>query len=189
MDNEHSVQQVIRTGSGPHRVEITPPTAQTSAHAALRQETTCGVESDVGLVIFEILVAAMWSDGELVKEEVERGRAAAEQLRVRPRGGGAFAAIAEGALPFSELDFAQLNPGECRLAYAAAEWVAGVNEEPSTRRSGFLRALATRMRVHDAEVQRLREVVATVEATHESDSVAFLDLLAHLLPANTATVC
>ena len=46
-----------------------------------------------------------------------------------------------------------------------------------------------RMRVHEQEVHRLREVVASVESANEDNGVAFLDLLASLLPANSVSVC
>ena len=86
--------------------------------------------------LFEIAVAAMWSDGELEADEVERGHALTRELRTRPRRGGSpFGAIAAGALPFGELEFDSLDEQERRLAYAVSHWVAAVPKTPAPRRT------------------------------------------------------
>lgn len=182
MDNEQGVPQTTNRTTGSEPVEIA---SSPSKRLDLRPEPTCRVNPDAGAVIFEILVATMWSDGELVKAEVERGRVVAELLALRPRGSGAFAAIADGPLPFSELDFDVLSPDDIRLAYATAEWLAAVNDEPSERRTGFLRALAIRMRLAAEDVEELRSSVAAI-AKRPDDRDAFVELVGELLPAPAA---
>jgi hypothetical protein len=179
MENEQGVEPAARTATGPLALEITPSPADSSP--GLRHEPTCTMPPDVGELVFEVLVATMWSDGTLATSEVERGRAAAHCLGVRPRGGGAFAAIASGPLPFSELQFDRLSPEVARFTFAAARWLDSANAEPSSRRSGFLRALATRTRIADDEVEALRALVSRVEAEDLEEEAAFTRLFNVLL--------
>jgi hypothetical protein len=183
MEHEQGMPEAANTPQASGPLEIAP-TASQRLLAEVRPEPTCRVNPDAALVLFEILVATMWSDGELVKAEVERGRLVAELLELRPRGGGAFAAIASGPLPFSDLGFARLDEDHGRLAYAAAEWIAAVNDEPSDRRTGFLRALATRMRLSADDVAALRSLVNTLDVS--DDRAAFVELLNALVAASAA---
>ncbi|MEM6292282.1 MAG: hypothetical protein AAGA54_13495 [Myxococcota bacterium] len=129
--------------------------------------------------LFEIAVAAMWSDGELAAEEVERGHALTRELRTRPRRGGSpFGAIAAGALPFGDLEFDTLNDQERRLAYAVSHWVTAMPQPPSPRRTGFMRGLQLRLRLDDREAAMLRDVVSVVAETADTnDADAELALL------------
>jgi hypothetical protein len=131
--------------------------------------------------IFEIMVALMWSDGALTTPEVERGRAAARVMRVRPRRGGAFGAIAEGALPFPEIDFGGLDASHRQLAYAAAAWVDQGSAQPSERRTGFMRALQTRLELAD-QAPALEQLAATVSRDHEDPEAAFVALVLAVVP-------
>lgn len=127
--------------------------------------------------VFEVVVATMWSDGELVTAEVERGRAVAEHLGTQPRGGGAFAAIADGALPFDAVQFDTLGSFGRIVAYASAEWVAAANTEPAPRRTRFLEALATRLQLRDEVVGRIRALVATATEQYDGHHPSFVRLL------------
>lgn len=130
-----------------------------------------------GGVIFEILVATMWSVGELVASEVERSRAAAVGLGVQAfRGGSAFGTIAAGALQFTEIQFEVLTPREGRLAYAAAEWVSAASV-PSERRVGFLRGLKLRLRLSEEETAGLVDLALSANAA-DLPSVDAFKLLA-----------
>ena len=131
--------------------------------------------------VFEIMVALMWSDGALTTPEVERGRAAARVMQVRPRRGGAFGAIAEGALPFPEIDFASLDASHRQLAYAAAAWVDQGSAQPSERRTGFMRALQTRLALAD-QADALLELVRAVNREHDDPQAAFVALVLALIP-------
>lgn len=183
MEHEQGVPQAAKPRKSTGPLEITSTPSQ-GLLPEVRPEPTCRVSSHSAQVVFEILVATMWSDGELVKDEVQRGRLVAELLELRPRGGGAFATIASGPLPFSDLRFGDLDHNHARLAYAAAEWVASVNDEPSDRRSGFLRALATRMRLAPDDVASLHSTVAGLES--DEDRQAFIELLDATMPAPAA---
>ena len=140
-----------------------------------------GLRSPVaGPVIFEILVATMWSVGELVADEVERTRAVAIAMELRElRGGSAFGTIAAGALVFPEIDFELLDPREARLAYAAAEWISATSV-PSERRDGFLRALRLRLRLEEDEAAILQDLARSVDAIADSVQAAY-GLLANKL--------
>lgn len=139
--------------------------------------------------MFEIAIAAMWSDGELAARAVERGHALTRVLlSVPPRGGSPFGAIAAGPLPFGELEFDALQPHECRLAYAIAHWVGcAPTQAPSVRQKSFCRGLQLRLRIDEREAAMLRDVVTAVETTAASeDAHASLGLLlAALVPLGT----
>ncbi len=143
--------------------------------------STSAPSSRVPDALFEIAVAAMWSDGALVAAEVERGRALTRHLHARPqRGGSPFGAIAEGALPFAELEFDHLQPDDQRLAYAVAQWVTAANAQPSSRRAGFLRGLQLRLRIDDRDASMLQDVVRSVDETSGDAAEAFGLLLSAL---------
>ncbi len=130
--------------------------------------------------LFEIAVASMWSDGALAARAVDRGHALARQLRSAPRRNGSpFGAMAAGPVPFGDLEFDELQPEERPLAYAVALWVGSGGDQPqSPRHASFSRGLRLRLRIHDREAAMLRDVVAAVEATAESeDAHASLGLL------------
>lgn len=175
MDNEASLQE---------------PTAQSNVDAAAieaanvetatLQLPTCRVPRASAEALFEIIIAVMWSDGELVETEVIRGRAAADVLQIRPRGGGAFAAIAAGPLPFPELGFEHLDEAQTAAAYAAAEWISLSNETPSPRRTRFLQALQTRMRIDDAQAGALRDLAQTIDGSVGDPHQAVAALLTKL---------
>ena len=122
--------------------------------------------ADVAEVVFEILVCVMWSDGELVSDEVERGRAAAEVMCVRPSRGGALGAIADGPLLFPAVAFEKLDGYSRRLAYGAACWLDDASPDPSERRRSFIAALRTKLDLDDATVHNLR-TLASLAAGHE----------------------
>src|SRR5688572_30949630 len=128
--------------------------------AAIPEEPTSAlaVTAVEGEAIFELLVAVMWSDGELATEEVERGRAAAEVMQVRSSRGGALGAIADGPLPFGQIGIDALSARARRLAYAAAEWLADAVPDPTQRRAGFVRALHIRLGVDADEARALAEL-------------------------------
>lgn len=139
--------------------------------------------------LFEIAVAAMWSEGELAARAVERGHALARQLRSSPnRGGSPFGAIAAGPLPFGELEFDALEPDERSLALAIALWVGCRGDlTQSPRRAAFCRGLQLRLRLTDHDAAMIRDVVAAVEATAESeDAHASLSLLLTALEPSNA---
>ena len=81
-DPTTSQAQTAGSASGPHE--------SASEVAANGRLLVPALDSGAGEVVFEILVAVMWSDGELRASEVERGRAAADVMRVRPSRGGAL---------------------------------------------------------------------------------------------------
>ena len=144
------------------------------------------IDAPQGEAIFELLVTVMWSDGELATAEVERGRAAAEVMNVRPRRGGAFTAMADGPLPFGEIDIDSLSGPQRRLAFAAAEWVADAAPEPSERRSGLLRALQMRLLVDDEDARDLGELALSLARECEDPRQAFAVLSRSVLrPAET----
>lgn len=171
MSNDHRVSESATTGAYPAAPSLDAtrdasrkePWTDDAAPAVLRTHPG-GLRLGRGAaeVIFELVVATMWSDGELTTSEVERGRAAAEALGIRPRGGGAFAAIAQGALPFSELAFARLGPTERHVAYAACAWLDAANETSSERRAGFLRALQTRLEISSGQAEHLQQLATTI---------------------------
>jgi hypothetical protein len=131
-------------------------------------------------VVFEVVVATMWSVGELIAAEVERSRAAVAAMGVQPRrGGSAFGTIAAGALAFTDLEFERLTPAEGRLAYAAAHWVAATSL-PSDRRDGFLRALELRLRLSANEAAHLAGLARSVDAEADSPREAFARLISRL---------
>ena len=130
--------------------------------------------------LFEIAIAAMWSDGELAARAVERGHALTRQLRAVPRRGGSpFGAMAAGPLPFGELEFDALEDEQRRLAYALSLWIGCRADVPAApRRTTFFRGLQLRLRIDDREAAMLRDVVDAVEATAEAeDAHASLGLL------------
>jgi hypothetical protein len=127
-----------------------------------------------------VIVATMWTVGELIASEVERSRAAVVTMRLLPRrGGSVFGAIAAGALPFTDLEFERLTPVEGRLAYAAAQWVAAASV-PSERRTQFLRGLKLRLRLSDRDAAQLSELARSVDAGSESPREAFAHLVARV---------
>lgn len=131
--------------------------------------------------VFEIVVAAMWSDGDLSTEEVARGRVVARVFSVKPsRGGSAFAAIAAGALRFDEIAFSALDEREAKLAFAAAQWVTSAESDLQERRQRFLRGLQLRLRVSDDEAAALQDVALTADAAHSEPIKAFTHLAARL---------
>jgi hypothetical protein len=137
--------------------------------------------------IFELLVAVMWSDGELDTAEVARGRAAAEVMQLRPRRGGAFTAMADGALPFGEIEIDALSGLHRRLAYAAAEWLAEAPSSASDRRSGFVRALQMRLGITDDDAQVLGELALGLARECDDPKQAFAALMRGVLqPAEAA---
>jgi hypothetical protein len=138
------------------------------------------LDAGEGEAIFELLVAVMWSDGELQSTEVERGRAAAEVMHVRSRRGGAFGAIAAGPLPFGDIGFDALSPRARRLAYAAAEWISDA-ADPSPRRSGFVRAVQLRLGIDDDEARWLAELALGLSRDGESSKAGFGALMESLL--------
>jgi hypothetical protein len=128
-------------------------------------------------VVFEVIVATMWSVGELVAGEVERSRAAVASMGMHPRReGSAFGAIAAGPLAFNDLEFEQLGPAEGRLAYAAAHWIAATSLS-SDRRNRFLRALEQRLRLSDEDAARLSALARSVDADSHSPREAFARLM------------
>lgn len=172
MDNEASVQQLATA----------PSVEATTVEPAVIDSPTCRLPHDAACALFEILIAVMWSDGELLESEVVRGRAAADVLGLRPRGGGAFAAIASGPLPFPELGFEHLQPEQAAAVYAAAEWISVANDLPSKRRSRFLQALQTRMRIDPAQAARLRDLALTIDHDLDDPHHAFASLVDALDP-------
>ncbi len=134
-----------------------------------------------GDVVFEVIVATMWSVGELVAAEVERSRAAAATMNVQPkRGGSTFGTIAAGPLSFTDLEFERLSVAEGRLAYAAAEWI-GATSPYSERRAQFLRGLKLRLRLSDAEAARLATLARAVDEETDSHREAFALLVSRSL--------
>ena len=131
----------------------------------------------VAETVFEILVGVMWSDGELISSEVERGRAAAEMMNARTKRGGALGAIADGPLPFPGIAFEQLDPYARHLAYAAACWIDDASDEPSGRRNAFVRALRMKLDLSDDLVERLRGVATAVGIEHDDPRQAFAALM------------
>lgn len=131
--------------------------------------------------VFEIAVAAMWSDGDLSTQEVARGRVVARVLSVKPsRGGSAFAAIAAGALRFDEIAFSALDEADAKLAFATAQWVTSSETDLLERRQRFLRGLQLRLRVSDDEAAALQDVALTADAAHSEARKAFATLVARL---------
>jgi hypothetical protein len=194
MPNDQSVTRSRTTEStGPLPAVSRPELAGTWAKSAEIHEPTRepsrgirGLDAHMAETIFEIMVALMWSDGALTTPEVERGRAAARVMRVRPRRGGAFGAIAAGALPFPEIDFDALDPSHRQLAYASAAWVDQGSAQPSKRRSGFMRALHARLELGD-QTDALEELAAKVSDEHDDPEAAFVALVLALIPAEPAT--
>jgi len=131
--------------------------------------------------IFELLVAVMWSDGELAATEVARGRAAVEVMGLRPARGGAFTAMADGALPFGEIDIDGLTGPQRRLAFAAAEWLADAAPSPSDRSNGFVRALQMRLGIDDDDARILGEIALGLGRECEDPRHAFGILMRSLL--------
>jgi hypothetical protein len=180
MSNDHDV-----TGESPAPFSVSRvPTGRVRAVVA----PLPGLEAGPGAIlpseaeaIFELVVAVMWSDGELAKAEVERGRAAAEVMSVRSRRGGAFGAIAAGPLPFGEIDFDGLSLRARRLAFAAAEWLADAAPDPSERRSGFVRALQIRLGIDDDDARWLGEVAIGLGREHADAREGFGALMRAVL--------
>lgn len=131
----------------------------------------------MGEVVFEILVAVMWSDGELVRAEVERGRAAAEVMQIRPARGGALGAIADGPILFSAIAFDTLDNASRHLAYAAACWLDEASEDPSARRHGFIGQLRTRLALPDHVAAWLQQLAAEAGERHDDPREAFRYLM------------
>lgn len=147
-----------------------------AAAVELEPEIDRPLASGEGEAIFELLVAVMWSDGELQASEVERGRSAAEAMYVRSRRGGAFGAIAAGPLPFGDIGFDVLSPRARRLAYAAAAWISDA-ADPSPRRSGFVRAVQLRLGIGDEEARWLSELALGISREAESSKAGFVELI------------
>jgi hypothetical protein len=159
-----------------------PSSSRSADFAPLRERCRSSwTRAEAADTVFEVVVAVVWSGGELLESEVERGRATADVLGVRPRGGGAFAAIADGPLPLPKLHLERLEHDARRLAYAASEWVDTANTEPSARRSGFLRALATLLQLDQKTVEALRRVVNTTHRLHAEPRESFAALCEALL--------
>ena len=134
-----------------------------------------------GHVVFEVMVATMWSVGELVAAEVERSRIAAATMGVQPkRGGSTFGTIAAGALSFTDLEFGRLSSAEERLAYAAAEWI-GATSTYSDRRAQFLRGLKLRLRISDTDAAQLATLARSVDEEGETRREAFALLVERTL--------
>jgi hypothetical protein len=155
------------------------PSLQLTAHTSLRVGEDPTLASSLGAeVVFELMVATMWSVGELNAVEVERSRAAVAAMGLHPsRGGSAFGTIAAGALPFEAIAFDRLSPAQQRLAYAAAEWIAATSV-PSDRRRQFMRGLRLRLRLTDLDVAQLSELAHAVDAASDTPRDAFARLLA-----------
>lgn len=134
----------------------------------------------VAETVFEILVAVMWSDGELISSEVERGRAAAEIMNARTKRGGALGAIADGPLPFPGIAFEELDAYARQLAYAAACWIDDASDEPSGRRNAFVAALRMKLDLSDEIVERLRAVATAVGIEFDDPRQAFAALMARV---------
>ena len=143
-----------------------------SAHAA-----NAAPERAVADTIFDILVATMWSDGDLTEEEVTRGRVAARALQISPRTGGAFGAIANGAIAFGDIAFDRIHGTSGRLAYATAEWVAAANTAPSAQRDAFLRALKVRLSISDDDATGLRDLAVTLSTAETAPAQALARLM------------
>jgi hypothetical protein len=190
MPNEHSVTEApSKDTTGPlpavvPKVVVRPTPWPPGADDA--DEAHSRLSPQAASTLFEIAVATMWSDGELITSEVERGRATARVMRLQPRGGGAFGAIAAGALPFTEIDFDALTPTLGDLAYATAAWIAEANSQPSERRTGFLRALAARLGLADGVVDQLREAARAVDRDNDAPEAAFASLRLALAPQTPA---
>lgn len=194
MPNDQSVtgaHTAERTGPLPAvpRADVAGGWPQADVVAERTRESSRGIrglDPVMAETIFEVMVALMWSDGALTTPEVERGRAAARVMRVRPRRGGAFGAIAEGALPFPEIDFANLDLSHRQLAYAAAAWVDQGSGQPSDRRTGFIRALQARLGLAD-QADALRELASTVSREHDEPEGAFVALVLALIAREPST--
>lgn len=162
-----------------HLPEAPSPTSEASDPSA--GPPTLDLSAAVADALFEIVVAVMWSDGELIADEVERGRAAARAMEVVPqRGGSAYGAIAEGALPFGDIGFDLLEESHRQLALVAAEWVAACNDEPSQRRAAFIRGLQLRLSISDDQARQLRDLATTVSRSASTASDGF-HMLAQIL--------
>jgi hypothetical protein len=190
MPNDHSVTGARTTEStGPYPTASRPDLAGTwvksadvvDSHTREGHRGIRDLDADMAETIFEVMVALMWSDGALTTPEVERGRAAARVMRVKARRGGAFGAIAEGALPFPEIDFGRLDPSHRQLAYASAAWVDLGSAQPSARRTGFMRALQARLELAD-QSDALEQLAATVSREHQDPEAAFVALVLALIP-------
>ncbi|MBL4687543.1 MAG: hypothetical protein JKY37_23305 [Nannocystaceae bacterium] len=138
---------------------------------------TPAIVADVGEIVFEILVAVMWSDGELASVEVECGRAAADVMQIRPKRGGSLGAMADGPLPFPAIAFDRVDASGRRLAYAAACWLDDASEETSDRRTSFLAAVRTKLDLNDETVARMRDLASAVRAEFEDARDAFAALM------------
>ena len=155
------------------------PSLQLNTPTSLRVGEDPTLAASLGAeVVFELMVATMWSVGELIAAEVERSRAAVAAMGLHPsRGGSAFGTIAAGALPFEAIAFDRLSPAQQRLAYAAAEWIAATSM-PSERRNQFLRGLRLRLRLTDMAVAELAELARAVDAASDTPRDAFARLIA-----------
>lgn len=111
------------------------------------------VRSAAAEIFFDVAVAVLWSDGPLEPTEVKRARGMANALAVIPARGGVFGAIADGALPFSELGFDALEPLERIQLYALARWLIAGNAM-GPRRKAFMDGLRARLGLSDAEALR-----------------------------------
>lgn len=143
---------------------------------AVAMARTPAISAESGEIVFEILVAVMWSDGELVSGEVERGRAAVDLMRIRPKRGGALGAIADGPLPFPSIAFDRLDRQARRLAYAAACWLDGANRAPSARRRSFIGAVRIKLDVGPAAAE-LAAIARQVEVAFDDPRDAFAALM------------
>lgn len=183
--------QGVLAGTAPKMVFllVTNDQSQTGAHAAaptadpLDAPAANGpapipvLPEAVAETVFEILVAVMWSDGELISSEVERGRAAAEIMNARTKRGGALGAIADGPLPFPRIAFEELDGYARQLAYAAACWIDDASDEPSGRRNAFVAALRMKLDLSDEIVERLRAVATAVGIEYDEPRQAFAALM------------
>lgn len=157
MSNENSNTGAHVAASVGNDGTVVPHVAANTSPAAARR-----LAAETGEIVFEILVAVMWSDGELVTSEVERGRAAADLMCVRPKRGGALGAIADGPLPFPAIAFERLDPYARSLTYAAACWLDDASEAPSERRASFIGAIRMKLDLSDDHVERLRGLATAV---------------------------
>jgi hypothetical protein len=176
MANDHEMSGPIAS-----TVARNPRTTSGRVPALWTMSSQGWIEPVQAEAIFELLVAVMWSDGELATAEVERGRAAAEVMHVRPRLGGAFTAMADGPLPFGQIAIDALSGPERRVAFAAAEWVADAAPGPSDRRSGFVRALQMRLAIDDEDARYLGELALSLGRECEDPRQGFGVLMRSVL--------
>lgn len=147
MENEHASNRLSARNSASHAV---PLTARYEESPVARERP---VRAEAAEVFLDIAIAVLWSDGPLEAAEVQRARAMANALAVSPPRGGVFGAIADGGLPFSELQFDVFDPVESRQIYALAHWLC-TRATHGPLRKAFLDALRIRLGLGEAESAR-----------------------------------